>query len=179
VKSQESFWRELDRVAFANTFAEIYEHSPWVAARSAPSAPVDNLDAALKVMADTVAAASLDEQLTLLRAHPDLAGKAALAGDLTAQSAREQAGAGLDNLSAEEMARFTDLNSRYTEKFGFPFIIAVAGLDKHDILAAFDTRMSHTEEEERRAALEQVHRIARVRAERLIEDYLATSGATP
>ncbi len=179
MKTRESFWRELDSVRCAQTFAEIYEHSPWVAARSAPSTPFDNLDAALEVMVATVAAASLDEQLTLLRAHPDLAGKAALAGDLTAQSAREQAGAGLDTLSAEEMARFTDLNSRYTKKFGFPFIIAVAGLDKHDILAAFDKRISHTEEEERRTALEQVHRIARVRAERLIEDYLATSGATP
>ncbi len=101
----------------------------------------------------------------LLVAHPDLAGRAALAGDLTEDSSREQKGAGLDTLSEEEFARFTALNTRYREQFGFPFILAVKGADKHDILAAFERRLGNSEQVERETALAQVSRIFRFRIE--------------
>ncbi len=161
-------WRGDDAGAFIATLGDLFEHSPWVAERSLDHAPFTSADAAFEAMCDAVRAASDAEQLALLRAHPDLAGKAAVAGGLTASSSREQAGAGLDRLTSEEMERFTSLNARYTRVFGFPFIIAVAGLDKHDILAAFASRVDDTPADERKVALEQVLRIARVRLERLL-----------
>jgi 2-oxo-4-hydroxy-4-carboxy-5-ureidoimidazoline decarboxylase len=113
--------------------------------------------------ADAIAKAAPQEQLALLDAHPDLAGRAAVAGELTAESRGEQAGAGLDRLTAAEFARFTDLNDRYRARFGFPFILAVKGADKHTILAAFEARIGNDRDTELRTALEQVARIVRFR----------------
>ena len=107
-------------------------------------------------------AASRDSRLAVLRAYPDLAGKLAIAGKLPEDSRREQAGAGLDRLNAEEHAEFTRLNGLYTSRFGFPFIIAVKGLDKHDILVAFRDRVVNSVDEEFAAACEQVEKIARL-----------------
>ena len=101
----------------------------------------------------------------MIRAHPDLAGKAALAGELTDDSTREQAGAGLDQCSPEEMARFERLNEAYKAKFGFPFVMAVKGSDRYAILDAFEVRLENTPAEERRTAVEQINRIARFRLE--------------
>ncbi|MEO9787384.1 MAG: 2-oxo-4-hydroxy-4-carboxy-5-ureidoimidazoline decarboxylase, partial [Aurantimonas coralicida] len=121
-------------------------------------------------MIQTFRLASRDERLGILKAHPDLAGKLALAGDLTEQSKSEQAGAGLDRLSEAELARFTDLNTRYVARFGFPFIIAVKGLTKDDILAAFEARVDNDQATEFATACRQVERIARLRIAQIFED---------
>lgn len=108
-------------------------------------------------------------QLALIRVHPDLAGKAALRGELTAESTREQAGAGLDQLTPDEFARFTELNERYTTRFGFPFIMAVKNATKHQILSGFEQRIDNTPELEFATALEQINRIAAFRIADLVE----------
>ena len=119
----------------------------------------------------TVEAAPASDQLALIRAHPDLAGRAAVAGELSEASTAEQAGAGLDRLAPDEFARFTSLNRRYRERFGFPFVIAVAGLSKHGILAAFEARLDNDADAERREALRQIARIARLRLDaRIVDD---------
>ncbi|EJZ19811.1 2-oxo-4-hydroxy-4-carboxy-5-ureidoimidazoline decarboxylase, partial [Rhizobium sp. Pop5] len=105
-----------------------------------------------------------------LRAHPDLAGRLAISGELTEDSRKEQAGAGLDRLSPAEHARFTELNSTYVEKFGFPFIIAVKGLGKDDILSAFEARIGNGRDEEFGTAAAQVERIALLRLTSLLPE---------
>ena len=102
-------------------------------------------------------------QLALVRAHPDLGGKAALAGKLTAHSTREQAGAGLDACSAEELARLRQLNDAYVARFGFPFVVAVKGLDRQQILDAMAERVGNEPVAELRRALDEIHKIARLR----------------
>lgn len=162
-----SFWAGTNRDVFIAQLGSVFEHSRWIAERAIAAGPFDSLAGAFEAMAEVVMSGTPEEQLALLRAHPDLAGKAALRGELTDDSSREQAGAGLDTLSAEEMNRFQSLNDRYRTANGFPFIIAVAGLDKHDILNAFEIRLDNKKDAERRTALEQVLRIGRLRADRL------------
>jgi OHCU decarboxylase len=130
---------------------------------------LDDPRALTGVMRLIVDQAGTERQLTLLRAHPDLAGRVALR-DLTAASAAEQVGAGLDKCSPEEAAAFHRLNADYTEKFGFPFIIAVKGHDRHSILAAFHRRIENDRETEFTEALAQVHRIAELRLFALVEE---------
>ena len=154
---------------FISVFGGIYEHSPWVAERSAGQRPFASVTAMAAAMAATMAAASPDEQLALLRAHPDLAGRAALAGTLTAESTAEQARAGLDKLTPAEMARFTKANTAYTERFGFPFIIAVRHWGKEQVLAAFDHRLGNGRDQELRTALAEVEKIAFLRLLDLVE----------
>ena len=115
-----------------------------------------------------VAEANTEKQLVLIRAHPDLAGRAARAGDLTAASTNEQAGAGLDRLSGEEFERFHALNDAYKERFDFPFILAVKGHDKDSILAAFETRLNNDPVTERQTALAEIYKIARFRLNDLV-----------
>ena len=151
---------------FVKRYGGIYEHSPWVAERAATSVDPDaDVDAIAAAMADCVDDASRDEQLRLIRAHPDLAGKAQVAGELTASSAREQANAGLDQCSESEYERFQELNRAYHDKFGFPFIIAVRGRDRTEILAAFESRLSNHPAAEFATALAEIHKIARLRLE--------------
>jgi 2-oxo-4-hydroxy-4-carboxy-5-ureidoimidazoline decarboxylase len=123
-------------------------------------------------MAEAFAAAILEgapaEQLALLNAHPDLAGRAAIAGQLTEASRGEQAGAGLDRLTPAEFARFSSLNAAYRDRFGFPFILAVKGADKYTILTAFEARIASPPADEFRTALEQVCRIVRFRLEAVV-----------
>ena len=151
---------------FIEKFGGVFEHSPFIAERAYDGGLVfvpltaKGLHAAL---VSVFRKAGREERLGVLRAHPDLAGRLAIAGELTEDSKREQAGAGLDELSAEEHARFTELNTAYTEKFGFPFIIAVKGLGKQDILAAFEKRIHNSVEEEFETAAAQVERIALLR----------------
>lgn len=153
-------------------YGDVYEHSPWVAEAAwqhgltdAHDAP----DALAELMGLMLQQASSEQQIKVIQAHPDLAGKAAMAGELTQDSTSEQAGAGLDQCSPEEFARFEYLNTAYKEKFGFPFVIAVKGLDRHDILAAFEERLDNDAATERQTAIEQIIRIAgfrlRARAE--------------
>ena len=161
----------IDRTDFLDRFGGVFEHSPFIAERALDAGAVALPLTAAGVHAaltDAFRKASADEQLGVLRAHPDLAGKLAIAGGLTEDSRKEQAGAGLDRLSPDEHARFTAFNTGYTEKFGFPFIIAVKGLDKSDILAAFETRIGNTADEEFETAKAQVERIALLRLNALL-----------
>ena len=164
---------ELNAVPAAQFVAhlgEVFEHSPWVARRAAVGRPFSSVGVLHDVMVAAVRAAGPEAQDTLIRAHPDLAGKAARARDLSDASTGEQASAGLDALTDEEYERFDRLNSAYRDKFGFPFIIAVKGLDKTAILTAFERRIGHDEETERQTALEQIARIARIRLADLVHD---------
>ena len=156
----------MSRDDYVARFGGVFEHSPWIAERAYDAGGLQETPTAEGVHVALVGqfrAASASEQLGVLRAHPDLAGKLAIAGDLTEESRNEQAGAGLDRLSADEHARFTALNTAYTDKFGLPFIIAVKGLTKDDILAAFESRIDNTPEQEFETALRQVERIALLR----------------
>ena len=146
----------------------LFEHSPWVAERAWAARPFASVEMLHQAMADAVRAATADERLALLRAHPDLAGKAARAGALTTSSVAEQASAGLDRLTDEEFARFEALNAAYRERFGFPFIIAVRRHDKAGILREFARRVAHTEAQEVEAALAEVFAITRMRLDALV-----------
>lgn len=146
---------------FVETFGGIYEHSPWVAeeayAQHDTILTVKELHTAMKA---AVAAASQEKQMALIKAHPELACKEADAKKLTEASTSEQKGAGLDACTPTEFAEFQKLNGAYREKFGFPFIIAVKGLDRQKILAAFRKRLENGVEDEFDEALEQIDRIA-------------------
>jgi OHCU decarboxylase len=120
-------------------------------------------------MCDVVDHAPDDRLLELIAGHPDLAGRVAVAGGLTPESTAEQASAGLDRLTEEELRRFTRLNGAYTARFGFPFVIAVREHTKESILAAFEERLRHTSEQERATALEQVKTIARHRLAAMVD----------
>ena len=160
----------LSRADFIEAFGGIYEHSPWVAERlfDAGLTAHDADPASLaRRMAEIVDAAGYEKQMALLCAHPELAGKLAIAGSLTAESTIEQASAKLDQCNAEEFAAFQDLNDRYGKKFGHPFIIAVRGLNRATILAAFGKRVTHSAETEFANTLGEVHKIARLRLEQL------------
>lgn len=155
---------------FIAALGAIFEHSPWVAEAVSGKRPYASIGALHGEMVAAIAAAGRDPQLTLIRAHPDLAGKAALAGELTAESTSEQKGAGLDRLTSEEYERFHALNDAYKARFGFPFILAVRSHDKHSILDAFERRLAHDEDEEIAEALAQIARIGEFRLNDLIED---------
>jgi len=156
----------MDRQAFVDTYGGVFEHSPWIAERAhdagigPANATAQGLHAALRTQ---FRLADEDERLDVLQAHPDLAGKLAAAERLTPESSREQAGAGLDALTDAERERFTQLNADYVDRFGFPFIIAVRGLDKAGILAAFEQRIAHARDVEFAQACAQVERIALLR----------------
>ena len=156
---------------FIAMFGGVFEHSPFIAERAYDSGLM-LVPLTSKSVHDALTSifrkASREERLGVLRAHPDLAGRLAIAGELTEDSKKEQAGAGLDRLSAAEHARFTELNTAYTQKFGFPFIIAVKGLTKDDILAAFEKRIDNSADEEFDTATAQVEKIALLRLQSLL-----------
>ena len=153
-----------DGSSFARVLGSIFEGSPWVAERASRKKPFATLDALHDAMISVVAAASPEEQLALLRAHPDLGTR----GRMSDTSSREQENAGLDVLTRDELERFTTLNRAYREKFGFPFLYAVKGSTKRDILEALERRLLSTRDAEYQEALQQVHRIARFRLEEAI-----------
>ena len=158
-----------DKARFVETLGGVFEQSPWVAEGAWAARPFKSVEGLYRAMVGVVEEAE-EKHLGLIRAHPDLAGKAARAGNLTAASSQEQAGAGLDRLSDEEYRRFHTLNDAYKEKFGFPFILAVKGHTKTSILEAFERRLPHSAEEERQTALAEIYKIARFRLEALIGD---------
>ena len=163
---------DLNRMAvseFAARFGDVAEYSPWVAERAAGARPFADRDGVAQAFAAALRCAALDEQLAVLRAHPDLAGRAAVIDALTEASGREQAGAGLDRLTPEEFERFTALNAAYKERFGIPFIFAVKGATAAMILAAFEERRANGREAELENAIDNVCRIMRFR----IEDQVA------
>ena len=160
----------LSRADFIAAFGGIYEHSPWVAERLFDAGlTAQDADPVIlaKRMAEIVDTAGYEKQMALLCAHPELAGKLAIAGSLTADSTAEQASAKLDQCNAEEFVAFQDLNACYGKKFGHPFIIAVRGLDRATILSAFGKRVAQSAEKEFATALGEVHKIARLRLEQL------------
>lgn len=158
----------MDQTDFTAVLADIFEHSPWVAHRAWHHRPFATLDALHQAMVREVNQASVNEQVTLIRAHPELAGKQAREGTLTAASTQEQRGAGLDQCTAQELERFNTLNAHYRDKFGFPFIIAVKGLDRYQIMDAMEARLSNTPEQEHQTCLHEIAKIARFRLEALI-----------
>ena len=158
----------MDRADFVARYGGIFEHSAWIAERAFDQGALSpKLNAALlhEALATEFRKSAEAERLGVLRAHPDLAGRLAVAGELTEDSRQEQAGAGLDRLTEVEFARFTDLNTRYQARFGFPFIIAVKGLNKQEILHAFENRIHHSRQEEFDTACHEVEKIARLRLE--------------
>ncbi len=155
-----------NKSAYLRRFGGVYEHSEWVAEKAfdmGPPAPED-LPA---IMRQIVEDAGHEAQLVLLRAHPDLAGKLAKTGALTSESTSEQASAGLDQCTETEFAEFTALNERYKARFGFPYILAVRGRHRTEILGNFRERVDNTPKVEFREALDQVHQIAALRFEAL------------
>ena len=153
----------MQKSAFVDVFGGTYEHSPWIAEQAWEQglAPMhDQLENLAKLLSDIVESAGKQQQLTLIRAHPDLAGRAAQAGELTIESSSEQSAAGIDQCNAEEFALFQTLNQAYQKKFEFPFIMAVKGANRHQILRAFEARLPNDKNQEFREALNQVHKIA-------------------
>lgn len=159
----------MDRDEFTRVVGPVFEHSPWIAAAAWARRPFASLDALHRALCDTVAQAGETRQVALIHAHPDLVGCAALAGSLTTASAQEQASAGLDHLSADDIVLFQKHNASYRERFGFPFVICARLNKKEAILAAFPVRLANSREQEIRAALAEIGKIARLRLEDLIQ----------
>jgi len=158
----------LPHDAFIATFGPVYEASPWVAEGVWPAVARGNLDdpqALAEAMRDVVDAASREQRLALIRAHPQLA----VAGRMAEASVQEQRGAGLDQCSPQELADFQRLNAAYLGRFGHPFIVAVKGLSRGDILAAFAARLDNDAEAEFATAMTQIHRIAGFRLAALFD----------
>ena len=155
---------------FVELLGGIYEHSPWVPELVYPDRPFESRVALHHAMAAAVRRAPEVHRMDLLCSHPELAGKEASEGTLTDASKGEQARAGLNQCSAAELAEIGSLNRAYHAKFGFPFIIAVTGLDKHQIIAAMKNRLDNTEDQELETALGEVEKIARIRIEALIDE---------
>jgi 2-oxo-4-hydroxy-4-carboxy-5-ureidoimidazoline decarboxylase len=153
-----------DRTDFVSRVGWVFEHSAWIADRAWARKPFRSLDELHAEMTAQMAAATPEEQLSLLRAHPDLGARI----EMSDASATEQASAGLDTLTSEECQRLRRLNEAYRDKFGFPFLYAVKGSTKHDILKALEARLPSGREQELAEALRQVARIARFRLEELI-----------
>ena len=153
----------LDRVAFVERFGPLFEHSPWVAETAWRDRPFADREELYEALVAAMNAAPRERRLALIRAHPDLAGKAAIEGTLTNSSRREQASAGLDRLTPDEYAAFTRTNTAYRERFGFPFVVCAREHTKESILRAAAERLEHTEAEEIRVALEEIAKIARLR----------------
>ncbi|HTW25545.1 MAG TPA: 2-oxo-4-hydroxy-4-carboxy-5-ureidoimidazoline decarboxylase [Acetobacteraceae bacterium] len=152
---------DADREAFTALLAGVYEHSPWVAASAWPARPFADLHDLHAALSRAVRGAEPAAQLALIRAHPELAARAA--APLTADSAREQRGAGLDNCAPAELQAFQRLNRDYRARFGFPFVIAVRGRTRQQIIAEAERRLQRTAAEEQDEALRQIDRIAWLR----------------
>jgi urate oxidase len=161
----------LDRDAFVARFGGVFEHSPWIAAAAfdagLPAGPM-TAEGLHRCLVAALRAGSDAQKRALITAHPDLAGRLAAAGRLTPDSRKEQASAGLDLLSDGERARFTALNERYKAKFGLPFIMAVKGRSKEEILAAFERRLANDKAQEVATALAEIERIALLRLKEML-----------
>ncbi|GMQ46768.1 2-oxo-4-hydroxy-4-carboxy-5-ureidoimidazoline decarboxylase [Vibrio sp. 10N] len=154
---------EMVRDEFVSCFADIYEHSPWVAESvfdSGLDPDDDHIESLHLKMSMALLNAAESKQLDLINAHPDLAGRAAINGELTAASTAEQAGAGIDQCSEEEFAKFTTYNNSYKSRFNFPFIMAVKGANRYQILESFEMRLGNDSETEFVTALNEINKIA-------------------
>ncbi len=157
--------------AFLAALGHLFEHSPWIVEQAYARRPFRDAAHLHAELCAVVRGASVERQLALIRAHPDLAGRLAQAGRLTAESTREQAGAGLDRLSAEELAEFTRRNDAYRQRFGFPFVICARLNHRGAILQAMDARVHHSPDEERLTAVAEIEKIAWLR----LQDVLKSS----
>jgi len=155
----------MDQAGFVAALEGIFEHSPWVAERAWAHRPYADRDALLAALVREMRAATAEERHALISAHPELAGKAAVRGELTAESTSEQRGAGLDNCTPEEFARLQTLNAAYRARFGIPFVVAVRGRNRAAILAALEARLGNSVDAETEEALRQIERIAALRLE--------------
>jgi 2-oxo-4-hydroxy-4-carboxy-5-ureidoimidazoline decarboxylase len=156
----------MERVEFVRIVGPIFEHSPWVAARTEAQRPFPSLEALLAALVATVKKSSDEEKLCLIRAHPDLIGDA----ELTSASKREQASAGLQDATPEEAKQFREYNRQYRERFGFPFVIC-ARLNKKDAIArAFPVRLRNSREQEIEIALQEIFKIAELRLRDIISE---------
>jgi len=154
---------------FIRLIGPVFEHSPWIAEATWAKRPFASIDGLHRALCQTVQAAGVEKQLALIRAHPDLVGRLALAGALTNESTKEQASAGLDQLTTEEIAMFQSNNAAYQQKFGFPFVIC-ARLNKKDaILAGFRARLGNSTEQEIKTALEEIGKITYLRLQDIIQ----------
>jgi 2-oxo-4-hydroxy-4-carboxy-5-ureidoimidazoline decarboxylase len=159
----------LERTRFVELFGGVFEHAPWVAEQAFDAGPFHGVEALHGAMVEAMRRAPRERQLALIRAHPDLAGRAAVRGELTAASCAEQTSAGLDQCTKAEFERFRELNESYQQKIRFPFILAVKGRSRAEILAAFEQRLGNPPEAEFEEALNQIARIARLRLDDLIQ----------
>ena len=153
--------------AFVDRYGALFEHSPWVAERAWEKRPFSDRDDLAAKLEQAMYEAPRDRQLALIRAHPDLAGRAAIEGTLTADSRKEQSSAGLDRLTPEEYEAFTRANTAYGERFGFPFVVCVREHDKASILATAEARLQNDPETEVKTALGEIAKIARLRLDDL------------
>lgn len=158
----------LSRDEFTRIIGPVFEHSPWIAEAASSKKPFNSLNELHDVLCGIVRLSDEEKQIALICAHPDLVGRAALAGTLTAPSKSEQAGAGLDRLTPGEIAEFQRFNRAYREKFGFPFVICARINKKEAILAAFPVRLTHDRQEEVNAALEEIYKIAYFRLQDIV-----------
>ncbi len=155
--------------AFVAALGHLFEHSPWVAEETWPKRPFRDAAHLHAELCATMRGASREKQLALIRAHPDLAGRLAQQNKLTAESTREQASAGLNLLSAEELAEFQRLNAAYLVRFAFPFIICARLNNKSAILTAMQTRVGNSPELEFQTALDEIEKIARLRLDDVLK----------
>ena len=153
----------LSQAEFARELGTIFEHSPWIPERAWAARPFADLDALHQAMLRVVREADPAEQLALITAHPELAGREAAAGTLTSDSTSEQRGAGLDQCSPDELQRLRALNAAYRERFGFPFVIAVKGRSRYQIMDAIEERLQNGRDTEFDTCLDQIGQIARFR----------------
>ncbi len=160
---------KLDRAAFTAALGHLFEHSPWVAERTWLNRPFRDAGHLHAELCATMRSATPDEQFALIRAHPDLAGRLAQQRQLTADSAREQASAGLDQLSSEELAEFQKLNDSYRSRFDFPFIICARLNQKSAIVSAMRSRLGNTAGQEFQTALAEIEKIARLRLDGVLQ----------
>jgi len=160
----------MNRDEFIQRYGGIYEHSAWVAEQAWELLNSDAAPELSKLFADCVDRAGESMQLELICAHPDLAGKAAVAGELTQESSAEQQSAGIDQCTAEEFEQFQELNQKYKQKFRFPFVMAVRNSNRHKILAAFEERLHNSRRAEMAKAIQEIHKIAGLRFAAMIEE---------
>lgn len=160
-----------DQRAFTAALGHLFEHSPWVAEETWPKRPFTSAEALHAALCATMRSAARDRQLALIRAHPDLAGRLAQQKKLTAESTREQASAGLDQLTDAELAQFTRQNDTYKAKFGFPFIICARLNAKAAILTAMSTRVHNPPDTEFATALGEIEKIAWLRLQDVVKQF--------
>ena len=160
----------LSRDEFVRVVGPVFEHSPWIAEAASVKRPFASMEELHRALCHIVTNAGEEKQLALIRAHPDLVGRAALAGTLTPESTREQASARLGTLTPEEIAAFQKSNAAYRKKFGFPFVICARLNRKEAILNGFKIRLNNSREQEIKTALEEISKIAWLRLQDTITE---------